>query len=139
MAYIEREKVCEICNNKGDDCGKEKCPVYKVPTADVVPRAEADRLQNILNYYAMQYGTVKDKREVMVRIKREIVRDIVMGAKDTLLDYHLQENKKYLKSQSKTKKRFEIETTRYRAITEAIELALNTLNEKEKKYTEDGK
>lgn len=36
MAYIEREQVCEICNNKGVDCGKEKCPVYKVPTADVV-------------------------------------------------------------------------------------------------------
>lgn len=36
MAYIEREKVCEICKNKGDDCGKEKCPVYKVPTLDVV-------------------------------------------------------------------------------------------------------
>lgn len=36
MTYIKREKVCEICNNKGDDCGKEKCPVYKVPTADVV-------------------------------------------------------------------------------------------------------
>ena len=45
MAYIDREKVCEMCNNKGVDCGKEKCPVYKVPTADVVPKSEVERLE----------------------------------------------------------------------------------------------
>ncbi len=35
MAYIKREQVCEMCNNDVNWCGKEKCPVYKAPTADV--------------------------------------------------------------------------------------------------------
>ena len=35
MAYINREQICETCNNDINWCGKEKCPVYKVPTADV--------------------------------------------------------------------------------------------------------
>lgn len=34
MAYIDREQVCENCNNK-NYCEKEKCPVYKVHTAEV--------------------------------------------------------------------------------------------------------
>lgn len=54
MAYIDREKVCEICNNKGVDCGKEKCPVYKVPAANVVPRAEVD------NWYQL-YHSIKEE------------------------------------------------------------------------------
>ena len=33
--YIEREAVCVKCNNK-EYCHKEKCPLYKVPAADVV-------------------------------------------------------------------------------------------------------
>ena len=33
--YINREEVCEKCNNIAD-CEKEKCPVYKVPTVDAV-------------------------------------------------------------------------------------------------------
>lgn len=71
--------------------------------------------------------------------RAEVAREIVEDVKATLLDYHLQENKKYLKSLSKTKKQFEIETARYRAITDAIKFALDTLHELENRYTEDGK
>lgn len=39
MAYIDREQICENCNNK-NYCEKEKCPVYKVSAADVVPKSE---------------------------------------------------------------------------------------------------
>lgn len=41
--YISRKEVCEKCNNKGFNCGKEKCPVYKVPTANVAPIADTVR------------------------------------------------------------------------------------------------
>lgn len=32
--YVEREAVCGKCNNE-EYCHKEKCPLYKVPAADV--------------------------------------------------------------------------------------------------------
>jgi hypothetical protein len=94
MAYIEREKVCEICNNKGVDCGKEKCPVYKVPTADVVPieevakeftcvfgqphkvsdcpineeieKSKAYTVQEMQLRFARHFGTYTDKDEVKI-------------------------------------------------------------------------
>jgi hypothetical protein len=69
----------------------------------------------------------------------EVVREIVDDAKQTLLDYHLQEGKKYLNSLSKTKKQFDIQTERYRAITDTIKFAIETLNGIEKKYTEGTK
>ena len=65
----------------------------------------------------------------------DVAKEIFEEIKEILLDYHLRENKKYLKSQSQTKKQFEIETARYRAITEAIKFAICTLDEIEKKYT----
>jgi hypothetical protein len=105
--------------------------------ADVVPKAEVERLQRILDSYALQYGTVKDQHEVIDQIKRAIARDIVMDAKTKLLDYHSQEDEKYSKSRSKTKKQFDIQTERYRAITDAIKFAIETLTGIEKKYTED--
>ena len=36
IEYINREEVCKLCDNKKEHCGKEKCPVYKAPTVDVV-------------------------------------------------------------------------------------------------------
>lgn len=40
--YIKRETVCNLCNNKEECCGKEKCPVYKAPPADVVERKRGE-------------------------------------------------------------------------------------------------
>ena len=36
IEYINREEVCNLCDNKKEYCGKEKCPVYKAPTVDAV-------------------------------------------------------------------------------------------------------
>lgn len=50
--------------------------VEKQPALDVVPREEVDRLRHILNSYAIQYGTVKDQKEVIDRIKQDTAREI---------------------------------------------------------------
>ena len=34
--YVSRYSVCKNCNNEVVDCGREKCPVYNAPAADVV-------------------------------------------------------------------------------------------------------
>ena len=58
MAYIDREKVCEMCNNKGFCCEKEKCPVYKAPTADVVEVKHGywKFINQATNYLEAPYG-----------------------------------------------------------------------------------
>ena len=66
----------------------------------------------------------------------DVAREIVNDVKETLLDYHLRENKKYGESKTKSKKQFDVETARLRAITDAIKFAIETLNGIEKKYTE---
>lgn len=142
MDYIGEQTVSKYASSaecKAARYGAEGAmyAIEDAPTADVAPRAEVDRLQHILDSYALQYGTVKDQREVIDQIRRAIARDIVMGAKATLLDYHSQEGEKYSKSLSKTKKQFDIQTERYRAITDTIKFAIETLNEIEKKYTEE--
>lgn len=66
--YIDREQVCENCNNK-NYCEKEKCPVYKVSTADVVPRSE-------LNRYKM-CSSKEDYQNKVARLReREVAREI---------------------------------------------------------------
>ena len=44
--------------------------------ADVAPRAEVERLERILNSYALQYGTVRDKQKVIDEAKSEVAREI---------------------------------------------------------------
>ncbi len=58
--YISREKVCGNCNNKGFDCGKEKCPVYKTPTSDVKPGSEVRRLSEELGVAIKCIFTIED-------------------------------------------------------------------------------
>ena len=55
--------------------GLAECPQF-VNTADVVPREEVDRLRHSLDSYAIQYGTVKDQREAIDRIKAEVAAEI---------------------------------------------------------------
>ena len=50
--------------------------VERQPTVDGVPREDVDRLRHILNSYALQYGTVKDQKEVIDRIKQDTAREI---------------------------------------------------------------
>lgn len=44
---------------------------------DVVPRAEGERLQHILDSYALQYGTVKDQQSVIVKVKSEMLSEFL--------------------------------------------------------------
>lgn len=46
-----------------------KALVDRQPTADVAPMAEVERLQRILDSYALQYGTATDK-EVFLKKER---------------------------------------------------------------------
>ena len=91
----------------------------------------------ISKIYPSQCGYYCPTADVAPRA--DVAREIVEDVKTTLLDYHLQENMKYLQSLFNTKKQFDIKTQRYRAATDAIKFALKTLDEIEKKYAEDGK
>ena len=57
--------------------------IDRMPTADVVPKSEVEKLENeverlttILNSYALQYGTVADKQKVIDKAKAEVAREI---------------------------------------------------------------
>ena len=54
--YINREVVCSLCNNQKEYCGKEKCPVYKAPAADVVSgevhRRAVETIEKLRNFDA---------------------------------------------------------------------------------------
>lgn len=50
--------------------------LYHLPPADVVPKIEIDRLQHILDSYALQYGTVMDKHIVIEKERAEVAREI---------------------------------------------------------------
>ena len=59
------------------------CVLPDISTADVASRSEVealekeiDRLKNILDYYALQYGTVKSQQQVIDRAKSEVAREI---------------------------------------------------------------
>lgn len=73
MAYIDREQICENCNNK-NYCEKEKCPVYKVSAADVVPKSEvvlasSDAVKMLIECHG--YALTHD-----ADIKKEVAREI---------------------------------------------------------------
>ena len=48
---------------------------------------EVERLTNILNSYALQYGTVMDKHIVIERARAEVAREIILEI-DTLICCH---------------------------------------------------
>ena len=50
--------------------------IDETPTADVVPNSEVERLEHILNCYALQYGTVTDQQKVIDKAKSEVAREI---------------------------------------------------------------
>lgn len=51
--YIDREEYCEKhCRCSNEYCGKESCPIWKAPAADVVPVAEyieREAVKSIIN------------------------------------------------------------------------------------------
>lgn len=42
------------------------------PAADIVPKSEVERLEHILDCYALQYGTVTEQQEVIDKAKAEV-------------------------------------------------------------------
>ena len=49
---------------------------YAMPVADVAPKSEVERLERILDSYALQYGTATDKQKVIDGAKSEVAREI---------------------------------------------------------------
>ena len=58
--------------------------VKGTPTADVVPKSEVERLEQILNSYALQYGTVKDQQAVIDKAKAAVASEIITEAEEFL-------------------------------------------------------
>ena len=105
--YIDADdkKFPTRCDSYGDfERGWNAClkTIFQLPTDDVVPRAELDamrsaansykmhyekaeteveRLERILNYYALQYGTVKDQQGVTDRIKTKVAEQLLSELK----------------------------------------------------------
>ena len=53
-------------------------------TAEVMPKSEVDRLQHILDSYALQYGTVMDKHIVIEKAREEVAREIFEEIEDVI-------------------------------------------------------
>ncbi len=73
---LEEKALIEWCK---DECIRQ---AYCMPTADVVPSAEVERLQHILDCYALQYGTVKDQQSVIVKVKSEMLSEFLRMAEN---------------------------------------------------------
>ena len=61
------------------DCGRELSfynDVIEMLEDDITSRREVERLEKILNFYAIQYGTVKDQQKVIDNAKREVAKEI---------------------------------------------------------------
>ena len=89
--YIKFEDVLNALNEvRCSDCTNDKpldcslCQIgaihrqilAKTVYLDVVPKSEVERLQNILDSYALQYGTVMDKHIVIEKTRAEVAREI---------------------------------------------------------------
>ena len=64
-----------------------KFAIDNIPTADVVPKSEVERLEKILDSYAFQYGTVTDKQAIIDHEKGKVAREIFEEIKDLLKSY----------------------------------------------------
>ena len=74
-----RELICEgetHLDNLAEGFSEASRVIDRIPTADVAPRAEVERLERILNSYTLQYGTVRDKQKVIDEAKSEVAREI---------------------------------------------------------------
>ena len=76
--YADIDKVMQNLNtNKyGDTNVVEVGIALDKAIADVVPKSEVERLQHILDSYALQYGTVMDKHIVIEKAREDVAREI---------------------------------------------------------------
>ena len=90
MARCEDCLHFEVCEALEQGNGLMKvppihCGCYK-NAADVVPKSEVERLQNILDSYALQYGTVMDKHIVIERARAEEAKQVLSDLKKQVHD-----------------------------------------------------
>ena len=88
--YIDAEHLMQKLSRMIDYCEKNKDKKFNAlnvlfqvgdaimdcPAADVAPKSEVERLERILNSYALQYGTVVDQQKVVEKAKTEVAREI---------------------------------------------------------------
>lgn len=77
--FTERIKVSPAFCNINDGLLLQRVVIdllNNAPTADVVPKSEVERLQKILDSYALQYGTVKDQQDVIDKANQELASEI---------------------------------------------------------------
>ena len=76
------ERYNDLCEEHGDydhyttGYGDAIDVIENAPTADVVPNSEVERLEHILDSYALQYGTVTEQQEIIDEAKAEVAREI---------------------------------------------------------------
>lgn len=83
--YIDADKIDFRIPYYPDEDGSDalvslktvKRCIAMTPTEDVAPQSEVERLKQILDSYAFQYGTVTDKQKVIEEEKREAVAEIL--------------------------------------------------------------
>lgn len=78
--YVSRYSVCKNCNNEAVDCGKEKCPVYKSPTADVIPKAKVEEVLQQINTLIIEYldglYTAGEFMEIFTELKKRYTEEL---------------------------------------------------------------
>lgn len=120
--YISRNELLKDVQSNVAEAHNERCAqlleaILNAPTADVVPRAElavhsvqdaatilnlqesnkeleaeVERLQKILDSYALQYGTVKDQQDVIDKANQELASEIfaeIESAKVSIGDFKI--------------------------------------------------
>ncbi len=69
----------ELLNNLPNDLpykASVKRVLMQAPVVEVVPKSEVERLEHILDSYALQYGTATDQQKVIDKAKAEVAREI---------------------------------------------------------------
>ena len=84
--YIDADKLIEFITKGLNNPDNTKAFGYDAivilteieyaPTTDVAPKSEVERLEHILDCYALQYGTVTDQQKVIEKAKSEVAREI---------------------------------------------------------------
>ena len=82
--YIDADKLCEALKSMASVQYHDKqntilgvvSSIENFPTAEVAPKSEVERLEHILDCYALQYGTVTDQQKVIEKAKSEVAREI---------------------------------------------------------------
>ena len=74
--YIEKEPLLRKAKGLQGSCFSSPLIVAAIETADVVPKSEIERLEHILECYALQYGTVVDQTKVIDKAKVEVAGEI---------------------------------------------------------------